>query len=360
MRTAAQRRIGAVTRLLRTAGPALRRQHSSAPAGPMRAVQVWDTGPAETALALSSTVGVPTPGPGQVLVRNALSGVNFHDTYTRSGLYPREPGFTVGCEGGGEVVAVADDLGEAGPKVGERVVYYCEGSYAEYLGGQIIDQMTPRLMLGRPGVNELARVLREPAERGGYEAWFADDQEARKYQASQFSGSVLPGRGIARAIEPTGPVLDLGGGWGAVAAAIASRHDVEVDIVDLDPVVASAPPQAGVRFLPGSALDPATWPDGDYDGVVLSYLLSSVPDEVHQPLLEQLFARRVRWIAVHDFMLGGGSLVAAWSLQHAVFVPGHVSRTIDDVASMLTTAGFTVISSVPLVDDMTTLTIAHR
>ncbi|MDG2028070.1 MAG: methyltransferase [Acidimicrobiales bacterium] len=235
-----------------------------------------------------------------------------------------------------------------------------EGSYAEYLGGQIIDQMTPRLMLGRPGVNELARVLREPAERGGYEAWFADDQEARKYQASQFSGSVLPGRGIARAIEPTGPVLDLGGGWGAVAAAIASRHDVEVDIVDLDPVVASAPPQAGVRFLPGSALDPATWPDGDYDGVVLSYLLSSVPGEVHQPLLEQLFARRVRWIAVHDFMLGGGSLVAAWSLQHAVFVPGHVSRTIDDVASMLTTAGFTVISSVPLVDDMTTLTIAHR
>ena len=132
MRMAAQRRIGAVTRLLRTAGPALRRQHSSAPAGPMRAVQVWDVGPAETALALSSTVGVPTPGPGQVLVRNALSGVNFHDTYTRSGLYPREPGFTVGCEGGGEVVAVADDLGEAGPQVGERVVYYCEGSYAEY------------------------------------------------------------------------------------------------------------------------------------------------------------------------------------------------------------------------------------
>lgn len=233
-----------------------------------------------------------------------------------------------------------------------------DGSYAEYLGGQIIDQMTPRLMLGRPGINELATVLRDPTSRGGYEAWFADDAEARAYQASQFAGSVLPGRGIARAIEPTGPVLDLGGGWGAVAASIAARHDVSVDVVDLEPVVASAPPQDGVRFLAGSALDPASWPDGDYDGVVLSYLLSSVPGAFHQPLFDQLAERGVRWVAVHDFMLGGGSLAAAWSLQHAVFVPGHVSRTIDDVADMITSCGFTVATRQPLVDDMTTLVLA--
>lgn len=233
-----------------------------------------------------------------------------------------------------------------------------EGSYAEYLGGQIIDQMTPRLMLGSPGVNELATVLRDPDSRGGYEAWFADDAEARTYQASQFAGSVLPGNGIARAVEPRGRVLDLGGGWGAVAAAIASRHDVPVDVVDLDPVVASAPPQDGVRFLAGSALDPDTWPDGEYDGVVLSYLLSSVPGSFHQPLFEQLVERGVRWIAVHDFLLGGGALVAAWSLQHAVFVPGHVSRTIDDVAAMLTSAGFVEADRRPLVDEMTTLIIA--
>jgi hypothetical protein len=234
------------------------------------------------------------------------------------------------------------------------------GSYAEYLGGQIIDQMTPRLLLGSPGVNALAAVLRDPDARGGYEAWFADETEARAYQASQYAGSLLPGKGIARAVEPRGPVLDLGGGWGAVAQAIAGRHSVSVDVVDLAPVVESAPPADGVRFLPGSALDPSTWPEGDYDGVVLSYLLSSVPGSFHAPLLTQLAERGVRWIAVHDFMLGGGSLAAAWSLQHAVFVPGHESRSTDDVAAMATAAGFAIGSSAPLVDEMTTLVIATR
>ncbi|MEM7141457.1 MAG: class I SAM-dependent methyltransferase [Actinomycetota bacterium] len=256
------------------------------------------------------------------------------------------------------VVVDTDGVWSLAPAM--EVLLTGEGSYAEYLGGQIIDQMTPRLMLGSPGVNELATVLRDPSSRGGYEAWFADDAEARKYQASQFSGSVLPGKGIARAIEPTGAVLDLGGGWGAVAMAIAARHDVAVDVVDLEPVVASAPPQDGVRFLGGSALDPATWPNEDYDGVVLSYLLSSVPGETHAPLFAQLAERGVRWVAVHDFMLGGGSLVASWSLQHAVFVPGHVSRSIDDVSTMLGDAGFSVASTAPLVDEMTSLVVASR
>lgn len=254
------------------------------------------------------------------------------------------------------ILVEEDDVWSLAPAM--DVLLTGDGSYAEYLGGQIIDQMTPRLMLGRPGINELATVLRDPTSLGGYEAWFADDAEARAYQASQFAGSVLPGRGIARAIEPTGPVLDLGGGWGAVAAAISARHGVSVDVVDIEPVIASAPPQDGVRFVAGSALDPATWPDGEYDGVVLSYLLSSVPGEFHRPLVEQLAARGIRWVAVHDFMLGGGSLAAAWSLQHAVFVPGHVSRSIDEVADMLTAGGFTVTTRQLLVDEMTTLVLA--
>ena len=235
-----------------------------------------------------------------------------------------------------------------------------EGSYAEYLGGQIIDQMTPRLLLGSPGVNALARVLRDPSSRGGYEAWFADDAEARDYQSSQYAGSLLPAKGIARAVEPSGPVLDLGGGWGAVAQAIAARHDVDVDVVDLAPVIDSAPPQDRVRFVPGSALEPATWPERDYDGVVLSYLLSSVPGSFHAALLRQLADRGVRWVAVHDFMIGGGRLAAAWSLQHAVFVPGHTSRTVDQVSAMASDAGFAVANTAPLVDEMTTLVIASR
>ena len=113
-------------------------------------------------------------------------------------------------------------------------------------------------------------------------------------------------------------------------------------------------------ILAGNALDPRTWPDPGHDGAILSYLLSSVPGSVHQPLFEQLAQRGVRWVAVHDFMLGGGSLAAAWSLQHAVFVPDHVSRAVTDVEAMLTAAGFDTLSSTPLVDDMTTLVVAER
>ena len=55
----------------------------------MRAVRVFEPGPAETALHLSDQVGVPELKAGEVLVRNEFSGVNFHDTYTRSGLCTR-------------------------------------------------------------------------------------------------------------------------------------------------------------------------------------------------------------------------------------------------------------------------------
>ena len=70
---------------LRTKRYQQRRLSTAAPAT-MRAVRVFEPGPAETALNLSDQVSVPEVKPGEVLVRNEFSGVNFHDTYTRSGL----------------------------------------------------------------------------------------------------------------------------------------------------------------------------------------------------------------------------------------------------------------------------------
>ncbi|MFK8024386.1 MAG: class I SAM-dependent methyltransferase [Ilumatobacter sp.] len=241
-----------------------------------------------------------------------------------------------------------------------------DNSYADYLGGQILQQMTPRLTLGTTGENVLGSVLRDPDSRAGYEGWFADAEEARAYQASQYAGSLGPAKAIASSLPSSiGRVLDVGGGWGAIARAVAKRHSVEVDIVDLE-AVTSAAPDAGpaVSFVPGSALDPATWPtdtDGvGYDGAILSYLFSSIPGDRHEALLAALAEREVRWIAVHDFMLDGGAHAAAWSLQHAVFVPGHVSRSIEDVTGMLDAVGFDVSTSRALVDEMTTLLVAER
>ncbi|GCE77329.1 quinone oxidoreductase family protein [Cellulomonas biazotea] len=72
----------------------------------------------------------PEPGPGQVLVRVAAAGVNFIDTYRRSGLYTVPFPHVVGSEGSGEVVAVGADVTEVA--VGDRVAWASSpGAYAE-------------------------------------------------------------------------------------------------------------------------------------------------------------------------------------------------------------------------------------
>jgi NADPH2:quinone reductase len=72
----------------------------------------------------------PAPGPGQLLVRVAAAGVNFIDTYRRSGVYPMEYPHVVGAEGAGTVEAVGTEV--TGFAVGDRVAWHAgPGSYAE-------------------------------------------------------------------------------------------------------------------------------------------------------------------------------------------------------------------------------------
>ncbi len=94
----------------------------------MRAVVAREPGGAE----VLDYVDLPDPeaGPGQLLVRVAAAGVNFIDTYRRSGVYPMAFPHVVGSEGAGEVVAVGKDV--AGFAVGDRVSWdNAPGSYAE-------------------------------------------------------------------------------------------------------------------------------------------------------------------------------------------------------------------------------------
>jgi len=53
----------------------------------------------------------PSAGPGEVLVKAEAIGVNFVDTYFRSGLYPHELPFVLGAEVAGTVAAVGDGVG---------------------------------------------------------------------------------------------------------------------------------------------------------------------------------------------------------------------------------------------------------
>jgi NADPH:quinone reductase len=73
----------------------------------------------------------PSPGPGEVLIRAEAIGVNYIDTYFRSGSYPRDVPFVLGTEVCGTVEAVGDDV--AALRVGDRVVTAnAAGAYAEY------------------------------------------------------------------------------------------------------------------------------------------------------------------------------------------------------------------------------------
>jgi len=61
------------------------------------------------------------PGPGEVLLRHTAIGVNFIDTYHRSGLYPLPLPSGLGLEGAGVVEAVGPGVSDLA--VGQRVAY---------------------------------------------------------------------------------------------------------------------------------------------------------------------------------------------------------------------------------------------
>ncbi|MBI3852483.1 MAG: quinone oxidoreductase [Verrucomicrobia bacterium] len=94
------------------------------------AIHIHETGGPEKMRWAEVQVG--TPGPGEALVRNTAVGLNFIDTYHRSGLYPVPLPFTPGMEGAGVVEAVGPRVKEF--KVGDRVAYANPiGAYAEVL-----------------------------------------------------------------------------------------------------------------------------------------------------------------------------------------------------------------------------------
>ena len=95
----------------------------------MHAIEVAETGEPEVLNFIE--LPEPTPGPGEILIKAEAIGVNFIDTYFRSGLYPRELPFVVGSEVCGTVAAVGDNV--AALAVGDRVVTAnATGAYAEY------------------------------------------------------------------------------------------------------------------------------------------------------------------------------------------------------------------------------------
>ncbi|EOM75807.1 quinone oxidoreductase [Rhodococcus rhodnii] len=94
----------------------------------MRAIQVTETGGPEALV--STETAEPVPGDDELLVAPAAIGVNYIDTYHRSGAYPRALPFVPGEEGAGVVIAAGSRVRDI--EVGDRVAWAsASGSYAE-------------------------------------------------------------------------------------------------------------------------------------------------------------------------------------------------------------------------------------
>ncbi|KWI93074.1 quinone oxidoreductase [Burkholderia ubonensis] len=84
------------------------------------------------------TVEVGDPGPGEVRVKHAVVGLNFADTYFRSGLYPVPLPSGIGVEAAGVVEAVGDGVTHVA--VGDRVTYT---GFINTLGAYSTERLVP-------------------------------------------------------------------------------------------------------------------------------------------------------------------------------------------------------------------------
>ena len=97
-----------------------------------RVIELTDFGAAENMKLREADI--PTPGPGQIVVKNNAIGLNYLDTYFRTGLYPwpnQEKIKVPGSEGVGNVHSVGADVNFL--KEGDKGSYVTPvGAYAEY------------------------------------------------------------------------------------------------------------------------------------------------------------------------------------------------------------------------------------
>jgi NADPH2:quinone reductase len=95
----------------------------------MRAVQAVRAGGPEVLDVVE--IDRPSPAPGQILIRHEAIGLNFIDTYQRSGLYPMRYPAVLGQEAAGVVEALGEGVSRF--KIGDRVAYNGQGgAYCEY------------------------------------------------------------------------------------------------------------------------------------------------------------------------------------------------------------------------------------
>jgi NADPH2:quinone reductase len=112
-----------------------------------RAIRIHQTGGPE--VMQLEDVAVGDPGPGEARVRHTAIGVNYLDTYHRSGAYKVALPSALGMEGAGVVEAVGSGVTDI--KAGDRVAY-CTGAPGSYSEVRVMP--ADRLVSLPPGISE--------------------------------------------------------------------------------------------------------------------------------------------------------------------------------------------------------------
>lgn len=268
------------------------------------------------------------------------------------------------------VLTWADGRYANSPAAEQFLVRGAKYDFGDYLRYQIDQQMYPFLQQ----LNQVLDGTLNADQVDSYAHWMSDADQAVLYSEAQHSGSLGPGRTLARSVDLSSAenLLDVGGGTGAMTISLCHAYPkLNSTIIDFPNVaeigwrfISEADLVNRVRYIPGNALE-ATWP-GDQDAILMSYLLSGVPGERIAELCANAFSslKSGGLVLIHDFMVDpnrrGPTLAALWQLQHMAFTPDARSIATDGIAKSLENAGFKVTHSDDLIPSMTKLVVGQK
>lgn len=242
--------------------------------------------------------------------------------------------------------------------------------FGDYLRYQIDQQMYPFLSQ----LNEVIEGSLDPEAVDSYQHWMSDPEQASIYSEAQHTGSLGPGRTLARLVDLSDArtLLDVGGGTGAISIRLLQAYPNLIStIIDFPNVaeigwrfVAEAGMVDRIRYIPGNALH-AEWPK-EQDAILMSYLFSGIPGDEVPRLIGYAFDCLAAGghLMVHDFMVEddrtGPPMAALWQLQHMAFTPDARSVTPGWLQTKLKEVGFTDIREEEMVPGMTRLIAARK
>ena len=242
--------------------------------------------------------------------------------------------------------------------------------FGDYLRFQIDQQMYP--FLGQ--LNEVLDGSLSSDAVDSYQHWMSNPEQAALYSNAQHSGSLGPGRTIARMVDLSGAksLLDVAGGTGAMTIRLLEANpDLTSTIIDFPNVseigwrfITEANMTNRVRYIPSNALN-VEWPS-EQDAILMSYLFSGVPGEEVPRLVQYAFDSLVPGgkFLVHDFMVNddrtGPVLAALWQLQHMAFTPDAHSVTAGWLKAEMKKVGFIDIQDIQVIQGLTQLVHARK